>query len=436
MKRTLLRAVLRIAGLVVLLFSATGLATDALHVMRSADDDYAGARPAPHDALHFPRSGRASLHLLLFGGILYVLPAAPLARKRRVVWDGRGPFDFQATFGPYIVHETVRRRILRWSLGLVCLLVGLCVGLLSRGSSENLVKYSYSAEEQATGWAVAWVEGVSSTLLVFTSWRLFARRAESVLRRNRRRPVLYLRSFQADVRMLGGVGDLFRLIFFGTPAESPERALAGSLTGVGPLVAVGQPREKLPPLGAARLYVRDDWQAVVAGLARASDLVVFRIGRTEGFWWEIRHVVSACDPRRVLIYLPKKDRENVYTAFWRRAAEVFPRRLPFRTGAALFLGFDADWNPRLLGIDGPSEAARGRWWLLGGSAPIVREALNETLKPLGLDARRLPWRWRETIALFCLLYLLFQCCFTAFAYVARPKAADPFERIPQQIRDR
>jgi len=32
------------------------------------------------------------------------------------------------------------------------------------------------------------------------------------------------------------------------------------------------------------LYVRDDWQAVVGRAVAASDLVVFRIGPTEGFW--------------------------------------------------------------------------------------------------------------------------------------------------------
>ena len=174
-------------------------------------------------------------------------------------------------------------------------------------------------------------------------------------------------------------------------------------------MAVGRPRERLPPLGA-RLYVRDDWQRVVADMAAAADLVVFRIGRTPGFWWELHHVVASCDPRRVLIYLPKKDRKRAYAAFRGRAEAVLPHPLPLYPREAEFLGFNADWSPRLLGTARASASAGWRWWLGSGNAPVVREALDEALRPLGLDARPLPMQPREWVRLYIYVVLVFQCC--------------------------
>ncbi len=165
----------------------------------------------------------------------------------------------------------------------------------------------------------------------------------------------------------------------------------------------------MPSLGAARLYVGDDWQRVVAGLAEESALVIFRPGKTQGFWWEVQHAVAHCDPRRVFLYLPKQDRGRTYASFRRRAAEFFPHPLPLKVGKATFLAFGPEWQPRLLGRGGPSSDASMRWFL-GGRAPAVREALNLALGPLGFNAKPMPLHWKEWVGICVLVVLFFQCC--------------------------
>ena len=231
--------------------------------------------------------------------------------------------------------------------------------------------------------------------------RRWAPRAETLLR-SRRRPVLYLRSFKTDKRAKSWeASSMFLGWLLGWLPETYERSLAKAVADIGSLVAVGEPRERLPPLGAARLYVRDgdEWQRVVAELVRVSRLVILRVGRTEGFWWEFKHLVETCDPKKVLIYLPHEDHGALYSYLRDRAGDVVAHSFPNSPHGALFLRFDEDWTPQLLGLRGPSMAAKFRRLLAGSPAPAVREALNGAEERLGRNTRSLPLQFREWVVI-------------------------------------
>jgi hypothetical protein len=51
------------------------------------------------------------------------------------------------------------------------------------------------------------------------------------------------------------------------------------MSKIGPFVAIGRPGERLPQLGAIRLYVADpEWQEMVTRLMSEAALVVLRAG--------------------------------------------------------------------------------------------------------------------------------------------------------------
>jgi hypothetical protein len=129
--------------------------------------------------------------------------------------------------------------------------------------------------------------------------------------------------------------------------HSPEQNLTEVLSEIGPVVAIGRPGEKLPPLGAARLYVcGDDWQTEVRSLLADPALVVLRLGSTEGFHWEVRHVFENLNPQRVLIDIPIKD--SHWQQFSDFSNSILPVRLPARKPNARFLVFDDGWQPVFL----------------------------------------------------------------------------------------
>jgi hypothetical protein len=208
--------------------------------------------------------------------------------------------------------------------------------------------------------------GLFGLAAAFLSWQLIqqgqrmrARDAERVLAADARAPVVYLRPFAADGKQIESA---WSSRVRSSPWEwyiSHEQRLARALRKVGPFVAVGDPTEDVPELGAVRMYAADeDWQVKVGELSARAGVVLLETGESEGLGWEVRHVVSLGDPERVIVALPPPGRRGRrlerYTAFRRAFGEEFPRGLPESIGHCQFTYFDRDWTPRLLGQRGAS----------------------------------------------------------------------------------
>ena len=125
--------------------------------------------------------------------------------------------------------------------------------------------------------------------------RRYARRralpsAEAAMLADPRNPVLFLRSFSDDQISLLEAKVPWLLRFFdpGVVAGTLDELLVTEYAEVGPVIAVGRPSDRLPPLGAARRYCQGtEWQEIVRELMQASALIVVGMGRSPGLAWEI-----------------------------------------------------------------------------------------------------------------------------------------------------
>ena len=133
-----------------------------------------------------------------------------------------------------------------------------------------------------------------------------------------------------------------------------EEYLVDVLKDFGPCLAIGQPGETLPDLGASRIYVPDDaWRDKVRELLISSKLVVLRAGKTPNFLWEVEQSILSARPQNLLILIPRM--EKVYSRFRKLANRYFPKPLPedieppnLVQGIASLHGyiyFDEDWTP-------------------------------------------------------------------------------------------
>jgi len=120
--------------------------------------------------------------------------------------------------------------------------------------------------------------------------------ADSTLKSDTRRPIIFLRSFSQDPQI-----------------SSEEENIRDALKSFGPFVAIGSPKDELPPLGASRLYVSAEWEDRVKSLLGHASLVVILAGSTPGLAWEIFQVRALVDPSRVVIAVP--NNEHVYDEF-------------------------------------------------------------------------------------------------------------------------
>ena len=86
---------------------------------------------------------------------------------------------------------------------------------------------------------------------------------------------------------------LGRLLAIAMARQSLDHVLLTEGTLYGPMVALGNPRDAMPPYGVARGYVPNEhWQAAVTQLARSALAVVISVDDTDAIWWEIEHLVA------------------------------------------------------------------------------------------------------------------------------------------------
>jgi hypothetical protein len=141
--------------------------------------------------------------------------------------------------------------------------------------------------------------------VLFVSFRYCGNRCLDISRRflrvsleqaqatDRRPPVLFLRSFRDDLVPLAApkAGFVYKLFNYTERNKSLDQILLEEGTALGPVVALGNPRDTVPPYGAARGYAEHrDWRRMVADLMEAASAIVICVDDTENLWWEMEHV--------------------------------------------------------------------------------------------------------------------------------------------------
>lgn len=132
-----------------------------------------------------------------------------------------------------------------------------------------------------------------------------------------RKPVLFLRAFADDQVALppASLGPLGTVLSLGRHRKSFDELLLEEGTIYGPVVALGNPQDKVPPYGVARGYFQNtEWKKAVSDLARDSVLIVLCIDDTDSVWWEVEHIFHNGYAEKTLFVLPPKhrliDRDN------------------------------------------------------------------------------------------------------------------------------
>jgi hypothetical protein len=187
--------------------------------------------------------------------------------------------------------------------------------------------------------------------------RTVIREGERVLAEDPRPPIVYLRPFDMDDKQADTPWSSRVRQSPWEPYITHEQRLARTLRKVGPFVAIGDPTEDMPQLGAARVYATDEeWRTTIGELTARAAAVLLQTGDSDGLAWEVEHVTGLDTPERVILSLPppgrRKTRRRRYEAFRRRFDHLFLRHLPESIGDCQFAYFEADWTPRLLGRRG------------------------------------------------------------------------------------
>jgi hypothetical protein len=194
-----------------------------------------------------------------------------------------------------------------------------------------------------------------------------------------RAPVLYLRPFTADRETIGvsnetantGIGS----------GQTEEECLALAFAVFGPLHAIGQPKERVQPLGANRTYLAgDDWQAAVDALLHEASVVLIGAGPGKGVLWEVDRAIETVDPARLVIAVPRS--RTIYERFRRDTFLLLPKDLPSHPQPSRhyrrcyyqgLMYFTPDWTPGFVPFVPPASTARGGRRLTGAIVRALRQ---------------------------------------------------------------
>jgi hypothetical protein len=128
--------------------------------------------------------------------------------------------------------------------------------------------------------------------------------------RDLRAPILYLRSFQDDRIALPAPRLPLppKILDYARRDLRLEHLLLEEGTPYGPVVALGDPNEKLPAYGAAKGYFDNaSWRDAVAKIADESRAVVIALNVTDSIWWEVAHIVSSGHLDKTLFLMRPAD---------------------------------------------------------------------------------------------------------------------------------
>jgi len=135
--------------------------------------------------------------------------------------------------------------------------------------------------------------------------------ALETLKKDPRPPLLLLRAFGDDSQQLAGYEDHGGVLTFGQGGRRTfEEFLYDILSRVGPVIAIGRPGKKTPPLGASRFWVRDHlWRRVVDELLSEAQYTVLIMGDLRGIGTVIESE-AARDPATLGGSKPPPPRED------------------------------------------------------------------------------------------------------------------------------
>jgi hypothetical protein len=240
--------------------------------------------------------------------------------------------------------------------------------------------------------------------------------ADETLRRDPRAPVVYLRAFTDD-GLMRVRGHHWQDRVFGRAAgtltlTSPEQELAFILQRVGPVVAIGKPGERLPELGAARLYAsHDSWQQTVIDMLDRSALVLMRLGSSPGVLWELDRVLALTPRSKSVVLLlgsPQEQRAGLAQIEQRIGRPVPVPELPtYRLRRVLamlsadphraigvLVGFAADGQPLVESVPaityGPGDLVRTL--MMRPYAAALRDTCRRLFARMGVEWRDPPSR--------------------------------------------
>ncbi|MEX2336394.1 MAG: hypothetical protein WD555_03885 [Fulvivirga sp.] len=142
-----------------------------------------------------------------------------------------------------------------------------------------------------------------------------------IRKKDNRIPILLIRSFQDDnLKIEQGS---FKISSLFSPIFTLEETIVNALSNFGPVIAIGNPKERLSPIGAAReLYDDDKWLSKIEDYMVESRIIVAILNNTKGLEYEFKRIFKLGLLDKLILIVPDLN-QNDAPERWSRFLGLF-----------------------------------------------------------------------------------------------------------------
>jgi hypothetical protein len=141
--------------------------------------------------------------------------------------------------------------------------------------------------------------------------------------KSNKKNTLYLRSFKLDEHVVSEFKPFFTR-FLPAPSikNTLELTIVKSVYNYSALIAVGNPNDTLPPLGAIREYLsEEDWRPFVMTEIGAAERILFQCGPSQHTKWESEQIISTKSVEKLVLVFPAEP--NIALEYFYSNKELF-----------------------------------------------------------------------------------------------------------------
>jgi len=184
--------------------------------------------------------------------------------------------------------------------------------------------------------------------------------------------VLFLRSFQnASIRVpkkkswsLGQYLAWHEDHYYKKEGVTFEEILAKEIKKkIGPFIALGDPDDFLPSLGATKIYYGDnEWKQKIQEYFSLSKYILILEGVTEGLIWELEFIKNNINPQKIIILTYPNEYRKLIDDSWINMNNILNEigyNLPVNDpGCGIMIEFDENWIPSISEYTNPIKLIR------------------------------------------------------------------------------
>ena len=229
----------------------------------------------------------------------------------------------------------------RLLLAMITYVVGLPLSLAVFAFMASLDREAGRGGRPPYGAGFALIAGVLGTHRL--ARRVAGRRARDLRgKKLKRKPVLLLRSFADDELV---IGETKATIPAWARKVTLEETLVEQFGSVGPVIVIGRPGERLPPIGGHRFWLNNQtWQAAAKLLMEESQLILFVLGKIvdkKGLAWELGEIASMNCIDKLVLAVPPVEEIEVRSRWW-KCRELLDWKLPAYAPGAVYIRARSD----------------------------------------------------------------------------------------------